>query len=510
MANLLNSDDYLMYLRKSRADNPDESVEEVLAKHEEILQEFSLKHLGHTIPENCIFREVVSGETIEERPAMLEVISKLESPYIRGVIVVDPQRLSRGDLEDCGKLVNLLRYSNTEVITPPMTYNLANKMERKFFEQELMRGNDFLEYTKEILLRGRIAAVKRGCFIASKPPFGYDRHKIGDEHTLKPNENAIYVKMIFEWYAEGIQPHIICHKLDEMGVKPPMGDNWNKGTVRAILKNIHYTGKVRFNYIKRHKVIEYGHVTKKRSRSPQEEVIVTNGLHKAIISEELFDRVQKAIGTHPRNDSWKSPLKNPLAGIIHCKKCGRVMVQHPYKYAETRIECKSVLNCSSRSVKLNELVESVIFALESSELPKLEAKLKNGDGNALAIQQKHLDKLMAELQELNKKEEKQFDLLESGTYSEEIFTKRHNVLILQRENLKAAISETKNNLPKEINYQEKIVHLQEAIEVLKDDSVSIETKNQLLKTIVKRIDFNYEKYLSRGKHQYSLDIFLRL
>ena len=56
--------EYLMYLRKSRQDNPDETVEEVLAKHERILQNFATNQLGHTIPEECIYREVVSGEMV--------------------------------------------------------------------------------------------------------------------------------------------------------------------------------------------------------------------------------------------------------------------------------------------------------------------------------------------------------------------------------------------------------------------------------------------------------------
>ena len=88
---------YVIYLRKSRADNPNESVEEVLAKHEEMLQEYAMKELGVKIPEEWIFREVVSGETIEERPKMSEVLKLLENPNVKGVLVVEPQRLSRGD-----------------------------------------------------------------------------------------------------------------------------------------------------------------------------------------------------------------------------------------------------------------------------------------------------------------------------------------------------------------------------------------------------------------------------
>ena len=63
-------ENYLMYLRKSRQDSPFETVEEVLARHETILQDFARRTLGYTIPEENIYREVVSGETIEKRPEM--------------------------------------------------------------------------------------------------------------------------------------------------------------------------------------------------------------------------------------------------------------------------------------------------------------------------------------------------------------------------------------------------------------------------------------------------------
>ena len=69
---------YLMYLRKSRADNPDESVEQVLAKHEKLLQDYFMREIGRPIPEDCIYREVVSGgEDISDREEMRKVLAKI-------------------------------------------------------------------------------------------------------------------------------------------------------------------------------------------------------------------------------------------------------------------------------------------------------------------------------------------------------------------------------------------------------------------------------------------------
>ena len=134
-------DELLVYLRKSRTDDPLLSVEEVLAKHEAILDEWAERTFGKKIPEENKFREVVSGETIADRPVVQTILKKIESPKYKAILIVDVQRLSRGDLEDAGRLIKLLRYTNTYVFTPPKAYDLRDEYDRDAFERELKRGN---------------------------------------------------------------------------------------------------------------------------------------------------------------------------------------------------------------------------------------------------------------------------------------------------------------------------------------------------------------------------------
>ncbi|MDE5565130.1 MAG: recombinase family protein, partial [Oscillospiraceae bacterium] len=179
-----------MYLRKSRADGEHETVEEVLQRHERILQEHALKSFGHAIPEQDIFREVVSGETIKDRPMMRQLLESLQSGEVEEVLVVDPHRLIRGDLRDCGTIIRAFQYSETRFGTPQKSYDLSDKYDRKFLEMELMRGNDYLEYVKEIMLRGRLASVAEGNFIGSVPPYGYDKVKVEKAYTLVENAES--------------------------------------------------------------------------------------------------------------------------------------------------------------------------------------------------------------------------------------------------------------------------------------------------------------------------------
>ena len=152
-------DEIVQYLRKSRTDDPYLSVEEVLSKHETILREWAERNLSGPVPEENIFREIVSGETIKDRPEFRKLLRLIESPDIKAILCVEVQRLSRGDLEDAGRLMKILRFTHTQVITPHKIYDLEDEYDRDFFERELKRGNEFLEYTKKILNRAATVAV---------------------------------------------------------------------------------------------------------------------------------------------------------------------------------------------------------------------------------------------------------------------------------------------------------------------------------------------------------------
>lgn len=506
---ILKNDAYIMYLRKSRADNPNESVEEVLEKHENILQEMAERDLGGRIPEHCIFREIVSGETITERPEMMRVLSMIENPAVKGVLVVEPQRLSRGDLEDCGKVVNAFRYSNTEVVAPNMTYDLTNKMQRKFFEQELMRGNDYLEYTKEILLRGRIASIKRGNYIGNIPPFGYNKKAIEDGFTLEPNEYAPAVELAYKMYVyENKTPLEIARHFDSLGIKPYRSEIWERASIRAMLTNKHYIGLVYFGTKRTEKTVVNGQVVARKSRPANpEDFIIAKGKHPALVSEELFEAAQTKFRNHPRSKVGL-PLQNPFAGLMFCQKCGRAMAYHPYKHARTRIECRNRNGCGSKSAFMDDVVEATAFTLEKEHLPRLEAELRNDSGKSAAIQQKMIEKLGKELADLHAKEEKQFDLLESGTYTEEVFQKRNKALHAQMEEVKSKIYEAKQQMPKEINYEGEIVKIKEAVAELRKPDVPAEIKNRLLKAIIKRIDYEFLDYQGKGNVRFRLHVFL--
>ncbi len=480
--------DKLLYLRKSRQDDPRETVEEVLAKHEIQLQEYCEREFGGRIPPENIYREIVSGESIAAREKIQQVLARIEDPQITGVVVTEPTRLSRGDLDDCGQIVKAFRFSRTLVHTMSMTYDLEKKMERKFFQDELLRGNDFLEFIKERLWFGRIAAAKRGAYVNKSAPFGYDRVKKGKEWTLEPNDNADTVRMIFRWYNhDGLTGGEIAKELNARGIKTGTGIKWNRDKVIQLLRNKHYTGKIVYNYRQTVQMLEDGEIVKRRvAAASEEDVIESQGLHVALIDMETWEKAQEKFGAPKvRTDTT---LQNPLAGILRCAGCGRMMRRAPYRKATHRYICRSAPVCY-KSAPVDDVLSAVIYALENSELPALQTKLSNGDGDARKIQERMLAKLEKEMDEYRERKERLFEFLENGTYTPDVFDERSAKLRAKMDECQAAIYRTKSTMPDHVDYAERIITLQNAIDLLKDPNASAKEQNKLLKLIVDRIEY---------------------
>ena len=491
---------WLMYLRKSRQDDPHETVEEVLAKHEALLQDWALRELGHTIPEEYIFREIVSGERISDRRELQKVLRAIESNDVGGILCRDCARLSRGDLIDCGTLMSTLQYTSTLVATPMMVYDLEDKKHKQFFQDELLRGSYYLEYTKEVLTTGReIAVTKRGAYIGSTAPYGYKKVKIGKLCTLEPHETeADVVRMIFDLYVnQDITFHSIGRKLDAMGIKPRTGQTWRDTSVRQIVANHHYDGKVIWGKRKTKIVIEDGKQIRTRRWSNEDEFEIVDGMHPALVDHETFVKANEKRLNNPRLIRDLA-LHNPLAGVLYCSKCAHAMSRIPYPHADHRYACHTHKPMCMKSIKIKEVIEAVIVALEEAELPDLKAKLNTNQGSSRAIQQKILDGLMKQMEEYKAQEENQYELLETKKYTLELFEKRNAALREKRNKCEAQIREAKNNMPKEVDYAERIVALEDAINALRDGSMSVENQNKIIKKIIDRIDIETYPLPKRG------------
>lgn len=493
-------DDILMYLRKSRTDDPALSVSEVLSKHEQMLDDWVQRNFpgGRTIPEENRYREVVSGETIDSRPMVQELLRRIESPRVKAVLIVEPQRLSRGDLEDIGRLVKLLRYSNTIVITLQYSYDLRDERDRDMFERELKRGNEFLEYQKRIMGNGRLLSVQNGNFIGQKPPYGYRKVVIKDGkrkyHTLEPDpDRAPIVKMIFEMYASGTSASQIARTLRNLGITTADGGKWRTSSVRHILTNDHYIGMVHWNKRKTVKVVEDGDVIATRPRS--HDYLSYPGKHPAIIDKELWDSVQAIKGTLPPVKD-KAKNVNPFAGLVFCR-CGARMSRRQYmnkgiERCSPRLLCENQTECGTASCTLSEFTDSVIEALEKA-IADFDLKLESEPEESAALQERIIDQLEKRLEELDRLELAQWDKYTREGMPKHIFDQLNRDVTQEKESVLKELQTAKEAVPKKIDYAKKRETFATAANSLRDPDVSVKEKNLLLKQCIAKIVYSRKK-----------------
>lgn len=517
------------YLRKSRSDDPILTVEEVLSKHEEMLDEWAEKHLGAVVPEKNKFREVVSGETIAERPEINRVLRLIESPKYKAVAVVEPQRLTRGDLEDIGRLMKLLKHTNTLVITPQRVYDLRDEYDWDAFERELKRGNDYLEYTKKILNRGRLLSVSQGNYIGNVAPYGYDKTFVPDGNgkrkcpILVPNKDADVVRMMFDLYVnKDMGCTNICKKFDEMGIKPPKGEYWSPAAMTKMLENIHYIGKVRWNHRKTLTIVEDGEFKKTRPLAKVGEYLIYDGKHEAIIPEELFNAAQAKKGRNTRQKP-NTKIRNPFAGLIWCK-CGRAMSLRTYTAhaSAPRLLCDGQTHCKTGSCLYSEMEERVC-AILSDCIRDFEIRLQNNEGDSVKLHMQLIKKLEAKQKALEEKElaqwEAQADPDPANRMPPHIFQQLNEKLLKEKEEVRQALCKAYESMPEPVDYEEKIKQFTEALNALRSPEVDAATKNRLLKTCIERIEYHrdtpqriksqqvryYDKEQKRTRHRSPLN-----
>ena len=499
----LSPEETVDYLRKSQSDDPLLTVEEVLAKHESILDSWSEKNLGGKTPENQKFREIVSGETLKERPEIQKVLRLIESPKIRAIKCVEPQRLTRGDLEDIGRLMKLLKLTNTLVITPDewggqRIYDLNDEYDWNAFEGELKKGNDFLKYTKKILNRGRLLSLSAGNFVGNRAPYGYYRTVVMEGkkkcHTLEINpDEATVVKLIFDLYLQGYGSHKIIDRLQKLGIKSPTGKVWAHTTIGTILTNEHYIGKVRWYHKKTVQTVRDGEIV--TSRPTAEDYLVYPGKHPAIITEEVFNAVQKIKGSLPKHKKG-TQLVNPLAGLLFCE-CGLAMKYHKYVSkgvvrAEPRYVCSYPTRCDNASCIAGELLD-VLKNILRETLSDFEVRVDSGEDESVEIHRQLVARLERKLTELDDLELAQWDKYTKKEMPKHIFDKLNAKVLEEREEVQQALCTAKDSTPEPMNLKTKVSTLREIISMMDDPEAPVSELNALLKTIIERITYRRPK-----------------
>lgn len=516
---------YCLYLRKSRTDIDAETngETETLARHEKILLDLA-KRMRLDVTE--IYREVVSGETISSRPVVQHLLTEVENDMWDGVLVVEIERLARGDTIDQGIVSRAFKFSNTKIITPLKTYDPNNEYDEEYFEFGLFMSRREYKTIRRRLTQGRMSSAKEGKHTGSKAPYGYTRVHVdnGKGYTLIPNEEeSPIVKMIYDWFVNGqlqddgtykkLGTESIAHRLTDLQIPTPTGNPiWSQKSVYWILHNPVYIGKIRWGHKKDKKIIVNGTVKRKRVTPPEKDQILVDGLHPAIISTDLFNQAQELFssGGRPSVTETKA-LRNPLSGIVVCGFCGHYLrYRIGYNRKSNSLYCRTY-KCECRGSYLDIVEKRLLEALkEWVDQYELSWDTTPEDPHSLLIVKKQsYDAAVKELNTLTKQLDKAHDLLEQGIYDTDTFLMRSKSLsekIAEIEKLISKLStDIRNEQLRENNRRNLIPKTKNLIDVYWQLPTAA-AKNEVLKEILEKVEYKKTQVVGRSKKR-SLDDF---
>ena len=178
-------------------------------------------------------------------------------------------------------------------------------------------------------MEGRIQKAREGRWNGGFAPYGY---RLVDGVLQINEDEAPAIRTIFEQYvntdtvANGLSKYLETHGFQKLARQNGTSPLFSATLIRAILKNPVYCGKIAFGRRKLEKI----HGTRNEYHQvPQENYLLVDGLHKGIVSEELWNAAQVKLLAQskryePVNRS-KTEQAHLLSALIKCPICGAGM-----------------------------------------------------------------------------------------------------------------------------------------------------------------------------------------
>lgn len=488
---------YLIYLRKSRADRDAEAQgqEDTLARHRAALLELA-RARGLTISK--IYEEVVSGETITARPEMQKLLHDVEAGFFAGVLVMEVERLARGNTRDQGIVSETFQYSGTKIVTPLKTYDPNDESDQEYFEFGLFMSRREYKTINRRLQRGRTASLQEGKYIAGTAPYGYRKvklpHQKGYTLELIPDEAEV-VRRIFDLYVTGEpQPggglrqcgiFTIAKRMDAEGHLSPSGAKWPPCTVKDILINPTYAGMIRWSYRPTVKRMESGQVVE--TRPVNHNIPHTPGLHPATIELSTWETAQQIMKSRSHAPMpGNRTTQNPLVGLLFCSICGRSMERRKFTHGRDMLMCPTK-DCPTKGSVLEEVECSLLDAIRlwlAQYKVSAESEPASDHGRSVQNAIRAVTRFSGNLSTLQKQRDSLYDLLEQGVYTTALFLERSNAISAKIADAKQVLAEAQACLDSEQSLAENQLTIIPQIENILDQYTTLDTpqeKNELLK-----------------------------
>lgn len=504
-----------IYIRLSQEDKDKkyETDSESVSNQRDILKKYCINNGFNLI--NEYVDDGYSGTTFD-RPGFQKMIEDIELKKINLVIVKDLSRLGRDHVMTGYYVESYFPENKVRFISIMENYDSMKNQASNDSSTFIIACNDYYSKQNSIKIRSVLDAKrKEGKFIGSKPCYGYMRDPEDKGHLIVDTNVAGYVKMMFEWRADGIGISEIATRLNNIGAPTPSAyknlplservidkTKWTIHTVNKILSNEMYTGNM-----VQHKQAKVNYKSKKKITLDESDWISVEKTHEPLVDEETFRIIKEKRKERKRTSNIKTDRpRRILEGIIFCKECSnRISVQcrngywtmncnrysrdpirgrctshfFPYDYFEGQVlkQLKDLLNTLFSEFDIDDLNNEIIkrsnYNTDSLTIKK-EKYIKEKEKLSNAIQTIYQDRIEGNI------------TIEQYKMLAVPYEKKINEINESLESIEVEIIKIKQSSSKIPNYTKKIKKL-----------LDIEKPNRdLIQTLIERIDVDENRNIN--------------
>lgn len=473
-----------LYIRVSTDDQTELSPD----AQKRLLIDYAKKNDMLVLDDYIFIENGISGKKADKRPEFQKMIGLCKSKEhpIDTVLVWKFSRFARNQ-EESIVYKSLLKRNDVEVvsISEPLPDGMIGTLVERIFEW--MDEYYSINLAAEVK-RGMTEGAMRGNY-QSIVPIGYKHvgNKIPPEIDVA---GADIVHMVFDMFLQGSTFTQIARHLNDLGCRSQRNGKFENRTIRYILQNPFYIGKIRWNY----------HDKANSRYKTDDSVIVADGKHEPLIDIDTWNKTQEKLATYiqPYKKRDVSTAKHWLSGMLCCSECGRTLAYSHAKYKDGKeyntYKCWGYTKglCSTiNSISLDDAVAAIIDGLE---MVLLSDKNYNVKVIKKSKDNSELDNLKKMLSRIDSKEEKIKTAYVEGIDTLEEYKANKLKLNAERAAIQDKIDsfsataspnqdETNNKISKLIN---------NVLVILKNPDVSDIEKGNALRSVVSKIVYSKE------------------
>ncbi len=489
-----------IYLRLSKDDGDTEESESI-SNQRAIIIDYIKKNFNYDKYYEYV-DDGVSGATFN-RPGFRKMIRELKENNIDLVITKNLARFARNYIE-AGEYIEKLFPDNhiRYIAILDGVDNFEDKIANEFAPIKGVFNELFCKETSKGVKRSKRKKMTEGYYSCNVAPFGYKKDPDNPGKLIIDNIASKIVKRIFKLTLDGKTAKQIAdifnkekiitpaEYLKVRGLENRTKKIWTRSIVARILTNEVYTGKTL-----RGKTQNISYKSKKRIYIRRDDQVTTDSTHKAIISQEIYDKVHnnskfgKVKGEHENIDA-------KFSKYMYCGRCKQSMAKRRSRnfiniHCPSRTESKYL--CSNDTLYRYEIIENLIikdiekefdiFFKKNNLNPSLMKKYNGIKIEQIDIKLKEFNK---ELGMIRFKISKLYNDRLQESVSEENYKKSYNELIKKRKELTEDIENLENEKERITNDDENIERIKKVKKILrniKKDTLSEEDISELIEKI---------------------------